>query len=130
MVPRLHRNTLYEWRTKHPEWNEELDEAWEVGCALDQMEIIDIADGIPTLKFGGTTRAQRMQYRMDVKRDRLRIYAREKRLQSLNHRYTTRQVIAGDADHPLIPSNFIIQPVAARRHDDEDKPARNDHEEE
>lgn len=115
MVPRIPKQTLHEWRRKRPEWNQEIDDAWEVGCAEDQMTILRIGDGIQPLMYDGhTTRAQRAKYRADVKRDRLRIWAAQQRLQALNRRYSERHVLAGDMDAPLIPSKFVVTPVRSQ----------------
>lgn len=107
-----------------------LDDAWEVAGSMDQREIIAISDGMVPLKYGHTTAAQRAQHRANEKRDRLRIYARQKRLEAIHRRYSPRHVLANDPDNPLMPSTFVIQPVKAHHDDDDPAHRGNDREEE
>lgn len=130
MVPRIPKVTLHDWRERHPDWNQAIDEAWEIGCAMEVMKMHRIADGAQPLVYGHTTATQRAQYRADVKRDRLRINGIQWSLERLNRRYQNRQVLAGDSDAPLIPSTFMIQPVRASHEDHEDHEDRPDHEDE
>ena len=114
MIPRISKETLAKWRASTPEWNEAIDEAFEVGCALDVMKAQSIADGIQPLTYGHTTAAQRARYRQDVRRDRLRINNIWKRVEAINRRYKPRQILEGDDDHPLTPSTYQIMPVAPK----------------
>lgn len=128
MVPRIAKETLKDWRELHPEWNAEIDEAFDVGCALDIMRAQEIADGILPLTYGHTTAAQRAAFRQNERRDRLRIHNIWRRVEAINRRYKPRTIMEGDDDHPLIPSKFEITPVRPIERDD-DRPADRSEEE-
>lgn len=121
MVPRIAKRTFMDWREAHPDWNIMVDEAFEVGGAVDMMNAMKVAEGLEPKYYGYETYPQRQRRRENEKRDRLRYHALMKRVQLIHHRYRDGIVVAGDKDSPLIPSVFQITPVRAR-HDD-DKPA-------
>jgi hypothetical protein len=118
MVPVIPKPTLHEWREKNPEWNQAIEDAFEVGGASDMLEIKAIVDAVQPLQYGHTTFAQRAQHKADVRRDRLRAWQRMERVKALHRRYRDRQILEGDKDNPLIPSTFIIQPTRAKPMDE------------
>lgn len=118
MVPVIPKPTLHEWREKHPEWNQAIEDAFEVGGASDMLEIKAIVDAVQPLQYGHTTFAQRAQHKADVRRDRLRAWQRMERVKALHRRYRDRHILEGDKDNPLIPSTFMIQPVRAKTMDE------------
>ncbi len=118
MVPVIPKPTLHEWREKHPEWNQAIEDAFEVGGASDMLEIKAIVDAVQPLQYGHTTFAQRAQHKADVRRDRLRAWQRMERVKALHRRYRDRHILEGDKDNPLIPSTFMIQPVRAKPMDE------------
>lgn len=124
MVPRIPSRTFASWRSANLEWSQDVDEAFEVGCARDIMKAQAIADGIQPLTYGHTTRAERAKYRADAKRDRLRINNIWKRVEAINRRYKPRNIIEGDKDHPLIPSKYVITPVKPSADAEDTHPAR------
>lgn len=117
MVPRVSKASLFNWRKAHPEWDEEIEEAFETGCAMDVMKTQEISDGLLPITYGHTTKEERAKYRAEARRDRLRVNNIWKRVEAINRRYKPRTIMEGDEDHPLQPSVYQMMPTAVTKPD-------------
>jgi hypothetical protein len=107
--------TLHAWRTKHPDWDAEIIDAFDAGGAIELRKVQAIADGIQPLTYGKTTKAQRAQHRADVKRDRMRMDAMFKRIEAVHRKYKPRTIMEGDEDHPLPAATYLVELVDSPR---------------
>jgi hypothetical protein len=89
--PRIAKHTLYDWRAKHSEMNDLINEAFDV-CGDNVVTRMRWTARGDTVKGDSSG---------DPVRDKLIIYVDEKRLAVLDARYASKLMLGNDPENPI-----------------------------